>query len=90
MNTSMRKARLRGRTLRYTGPLKVVETTGQWGVYAGERIVLGDGRALDDDLGMKLRKAFQPGAADAHSRHGALPEAFELKEVQIEIRVRRR
>jgi hypothetical protein len=76
--------------LRYSGPLKVVETTGQWGVYAGERIVLGDGRALEDDLGLKLRKAFEPGAADALARGGARPEAFELRDVEIEIRVRRR
>ena len=40
----MRKRWLRGRTVRYSGPVKVIETTGQWGVYAGERIVLGDGR----------------------------------------------
>jgi len=86
----MRKPRLRYRTLRYSGPLKVIETTGQWGVYAGERIVLGDGRSFEDDLGLTLRKAFQPGAATALEEGEALPESFELGRVEIEIRVRRR
>jgi hypothetical protein len=86
----MRKRRLRRRTVRYSGPLKVIETTGQWGVYAGERIVLGEGRAIEDDLGVKIRKAFQPGAADALERRQALPESFELSNVEITIRLRRR
>jgi hypothetical protein len=86
----MRKQRLRRRTVRYCGPLKVIETTGQWGVYAGERIVLGEGRAIEDDLGVKIRKAFQPGAADALERRQALPESFELSNVEITIRLRRR
>lgn len=76
--------------LRYSGPLKVIETTGQWGVYAGERIVLGDGRAVEDDLGVKIRKAFQPGAAAALARQEALSESFEMADVQITIRLRRR
>lgn len=80
----------RMRTIHYRGPLKVVETTGQWGVYAGERIVLGDGRAVDDDLGVKIRKAFQPGAAAALDRQESVPESFELSNVEITIRVRRR
>jgi hypothetical protein len=86
----MRKPRLRNRTLRYSGPLKVIETTGQWGVYTGERIVLGDGRSFEDDLGLKLRKAFQPGAKTALEDGETLPESFELGRVEIEIRVRRR
>jgi hypothetical protein len=86
----MRRPRLRQRTVRYTGPLKVIETTGQWGVYAGERIVLGEGRAIEDDLGVKIRKAFQPGAADALESRQALPESFELSNVEITIRLRRR
>jgi hypothetical protein len=86
----MRTRRLRQRTVRYSGPLKVIETTGQWGVYAGERIVLGDGGAIEADLGVKLRKAFQPGAADALERRQALPESFELSNVEITIRLRRR
>jgi hypothetical protein len=86
----MRKQRHRGRAVRYRGPVKIIESTGQWGVYTGERIVLGDGRALDDDLGLKLRKAFQPGAAQALERGDALSESFQLPEVEIVIRVRRR
>jgi hypothetical protein len=78
------------RRIRYRGPVKVVETTGQWGVYAGERIVLGDGRALEDDLGVKIRRAFEPGAAGALARREPLSEAFELADVEIHIKVRRR
>ena len=74
---------------RYSGPVKVIETTGQWGVYSGERIVLGDGRAIEDDLGMKIRKAFQPGAARALDQGDALPESFEIANAEITIRLRR-
>ena len=76
--------------IRYRGPARVIETTGQWGVYAGERIVLGDGRALEDDLGVKIRKAFQPGAANALERNEPLSESFSLADVEITIKVRRR
>jgi hypothetical protein len=85
----MRRRNQRGRAVRYRGPVKIVETTGSWGVYTGERIVLGDGRSLDDDLGLKLRKAFQPGAAEALVRGDALTESFRMREVEIVIRVRR-
>ena len=88
--TVMRKRLLRRRTIRYTGPVKVIETTGQWGVYAGERIVLGEGRAVDDDLGMKIRKAFQPGAEQALARGESLSESFELSDIEITVKVRRR
>jgi hypothetical protein len=86
----MRDRRRRHPTVRYHGRAKVIETTGQWGVYAGERIVLGDGRSLEDDLGMRLRKAFQPGAAAALESGAPLPESFDLGEVEITIRLRRR
>jgi len=69
--------------------VKVVEQTGQWGVYSGERIVLGDGRALDDDLGVKIRKIFQRGARNALAAGQSPSEAFELYDVQIKIKVRR-
>ena len=85
-----RKRQGRQRTVRYSGPVKVIETTGQWGVYAGERIVLGDGRALEDDLGMRIRKAFEPGAGAALERREALPESFALSDVEITIKLRRR
>jgi hypothetical protein len=78
------------RRLRYRGRAKVVETTGLWGVYAGERIVLGDGRSFEDDLGMRIRRAFRPGAAEALEAGQALPEAFELDDVEITITLRRR
>ena len=86
----MRRPRRRRPTLRYHGRAKVVETTGQWGVYAGERIVLGDGRSLEDDLGLRIRKAFQPGAAGALAGGDPLPEAFDLGEVEITVTLRRR
>jgi hypothetical protein len=73
--------------LRYRGRVKVVETTGRWGAYAGERILLGDGLRLEDDLGVLLRKAFQPGAAQALERGEPLSEAFELPDLVIEIKL---
>jgi hypothetical protein len=86
----MRRLWLRPRSVRYIGPVKVIETTGQWGVYSGERIVLGDGRSLEDDLGLKIRKAFQPGAAEALARREPLPESFALADAEITIKLRRR
>jgi hypothetical protein len=52
--------------------------------------VLGDGMSLEDDLGLKIRKAFQPGAAEALAQGKALSEAFELADVEITVKVRRR
>src|SRR4051812_26477714 len=75
----MRRRRLRSSAIRYSGPVKVIETTGPWGVYTGERIVLGDGRALDDDLGLRIRKAFEPDAAQALERSERLGDSFELR-----------
>jgi hypothetical protein len=76
------------RVLRISGPVKIVEMTGSWGVYAGERIVIGDGMRLEDDLGLRLRKAFQPGAAAALESGAPLSEAFELGEVEITVKLR--
>jgi hypothetical protein len=86
----MRKRWLRHRVVRYSGPVKVIENTGLWGVYSGERILLGDGRAVDDDLGVKIRKAFQPGAAQALEDGAPLSDAFEIADAEITIRLRRR
>ena len=69
------------RSLRYRGPVRIVETTGTWGVYAGERIVLGDGTALEHDLGRRIRAAF--GDPDPNG------EAFSLDDVEIVVRRRR-
>ena len=68
------------RSIRYRGPVKVVEHTGQWGVYLGERVVCGDGRALDDDLGIKIRNAVGAGEG----------ESVELTDVEITIKIRKR
>jgi len=73
------------RRLSYEGRLKVIESNGQWGVYEGERIVLGDGRSFQDDLGVKIREAFQPGASDALQRGDSVGESFEMPRVRIEI-----
>ena len=75
----------RKRKLRFEGRVKVIETTGQWGVYSGERIVLGDGTSFRDDLGVRIRETFQPGADKALRSGGSPSEAFELDRVRITI-----
>lgn len=75
----------RRRRVTFTGPLKVVEVTGSWGVYAGERIIVGDGQSFHDDLGMRLREAFQTGAAEAVKAGKPLTEAFELGRARITV-----
>jgi hypothetical protein len=75
------------RKLEFEGRLQVVETTGPWNVYAGERIVTGAGESFRDDLGVKIRERFEEGAADA-LREGRSPsERFELPSVRITIEV---
>ena len=64
--------------IRYRGPLKIVEQTGAWGVYLGERIVCGDGRAIDDDLGVKIRQAINAGDG----------EWVDVADVEITVRVK--
>jgi hypothetical protein len=72
-------------TLHVEGRLQVIETTGAWGVYAGERIVIGAGQSFRDDLGVKIREMFQEGAAEA-LREGRSPsERFELPNVRVTI-----
>ena len=63
----------------------MIETTGAWNVYAGERIVIGPGESFRDDLGIKIREMFQDGAAEA-LRDGRSPsERFELPNVRVTI-----
>ena len=69
--------------LEVEGPLKVIETTGQWGVYEGERIVVGSGLSFRDDLGVKLREAFDPGFDDGDSPS----QPFALPRVRITVEV---
>lgn len=72
-------------TLRIEGRLQVVEMTGAWGVYTGERIVIGDGESFRDDLGVQIRETFEDGASEA-IRDGRSPsERFELPSVRITI-----
>ena len=72
-------------TLQVEGRLQVIEMTGAWGVYAGERIVVGSDESFRDDLGVKIRETFEAGAAEA-LRDGRSPsERFELPRVRITI-----
>jgi hypothetical protein len=73
------------RRLQVEGRLQVIETTGPWGVYAGERIVIGPDDSFRADLGIKIREMFEPGAAEA-LREGRSPsERFELPSVRVTI-----
>ena len=73
------------RKLQVEGRLQVIETTGAWGVYAGERIVIGTDESFRDDLGVKIREAFEDGAAEA-LREGRSPsERFELPSVRVTV-----
>ena len=62
--------------LEVEGALKVVETTGTWGVYQGERIIVGPGDSFRDDLGMKIREMFEGGNP---------AESFSLPRVRVTI-----
>ena len=73
------------RILQIEGPVSVVEVTGSWGVYAGERIVTGGGESFRDDLGVKIREAFEDGAADALAEGRSPSERFDLGHVRITI-----
>jgi hypothetical protein len=73
------------RVLRIEGRLRVTETTGAWGVYAGERILLGSGDSDSDDLGIKIREAFQDGAAEALSEGRSPSESFQLPSVRVTV-----
>jgi hypothetical protein len=73
--------------LHIQGRLRVVEMTGSWGAYAGERIMVGQGESFRDDLGIKIREAFEDGAADALAEGRSPSEHFELPEVRITIEV---
>jgi urease accessory protein UreH len=73
--------------LRIEGRLRVVEVTGAWGAYAGERIIVGEGASFRDDLGIKIRETFEAGAADALAEGRSPSEHFELPNVRITIEV---
>jgi hypothetical protein len=65
----------------------VIETTGPWNVYAGERIVIGSGKSFRDDLGIRIREAFEIGATEALENGRAPSERFELAHVRVTIEV---
>jgi hypothetical protein len=75
------------RTLQVEGRLQVIEITGAWGAYAGERIMIGRGDSFRDDLGIKIREAFEEGAAAALDEGRATSERFELPRVRVTIEV---
>lgn len=73
--------------LRIQGRLRVIEMSGAWGAYAGERIIVGEGASFRDDLGIKIREMFEAGAADALAEGRSPSEHFELPNVRITIEV---
>jgi hypothetical protein len=75
------------RTLQVEGRLQVIEITGAWGAYAGERIMIGPGDSFRDDLGIKIRETFEEGAADAIVEGGSTSERFELPKVRVTIEI---
>ena len=82
----MRRSRA-WRALRFSSSrveLQFIETTGAWGVYAGERIVIGSGDSFRDDLGVKIREMFEAGAAEALDDGRSPSERFELPRVRVD------
>jgi hypothetical protein len=75
----------RERKLQIEGRLRVIEVTGSWGVYAGERIVIGPGESFRDDLGIKIREVFEEGAAEALRAGRSTSERFELPSVRVTV-----
>jgi hypothetical protein len=73
------------KTFQVEGRLQVIEITGAWGVYAGERIVIGSDGSFRDDLGVKIREAFEDGAAEALAAGRSPSERFELPSVRLTI-----
>jgi hypothetical protein len=73
------------RKLQVEGELKVVETTGMWGVYAGERIIVGAGDSFRDDLGVRIREMFEAGAREKLASGASTAEAFSIPRVRVTI-----
>jgi hypothetical protein len=75
------------RALQVEGRLQVIEMTGAWGAYAGERILIGAGDSYRDDLGIKIRELFEDGATEALLEGRSPSERFELPKVRVTIEV---
>jgi hypothetical protein len=75
------------RALQIEGRLQVIEMTGAWGAYAGERIIIGAGDSYRDDLGIKIRELFEEGASKALEDGRSPSERFELPKVRVTIEV---
>ena len=71
--------------LELEGRLHVVEMTGPWNVYSGERVIIGNGESFRDDLGIRIREAFEAGAAEALSEGRSVSERFELPRVRVTV-----
>ena len=76
------------RKLQIEGRLRVIEMTGAWSVYTGERIVIGPGESFRDDLGIKIREMFEDGAAEA-LRDGRSPSELRVAARSRDGRTRR-
>ena len=75
------------RTLQVEGRLQVIEITGAWGAYAGERIMIGPGDSFRDDLGIKIREMFEEGAAEALDEEARRRSASSCPGVRVTIEV---
>ena len=73
--------------LEVEGKLEVIDTTGPWGVYEGEQVVVGPGYSFHDDLGIRIREMFEPGARDTLAAGESPPETFSLPRVRVTIEV---
>jgi hypothetical protein len=79
--------RKRGRKLQVEGELRIVESTGTWGVYEGERITIGNNHSFRDDLGVRIREMFEPGARAKIDAGEPTGEAFTLPRVRVTVEV---
>lgn len=73
------------RRLVVEGELRVVEQSGLWGVYSGERILVGAGDSFRDDLGVKIREIFEAGAREKLDTGESCSEAFSLPRVRVTV-----
>jgi hypothetical protein len=73
------------RKLQVEGRLQVIEMSGAWGAYSGERIMIGQGDSFRDDLGIKIRETFEDGAAEALEQGRTTTEHFELPSVRVTV-----
>src|SRR4051794_386709 len=66
------------RRLQVEGELRVTETTGTWGVYAGERIIVGSTNSFRNDLGVRIKEMFDEESRKAIASGTPPPETFSV------------